>query len=247
MEVKKFFNNVSDFFDNMTDAKKVISQRSELLKKFISENADTAADLGCGTGSDSISLALNELTVTGFDISEKMIEKAKSNAKKYGVKSNFFNYSINKIPTIFNSSFDLAVSLGNSMALVEEKYLGKSVKKIYDILKPNGIFVMQILNYAVIKKSNNRIVNITENPPNMYVRFYDIFGMPMNFNILRFKKDNPKDFELLTTKLYPYDRNYLFKVFKEKGFKKTEVFSDLNKGKFNKYKSKDLVIIAYKN
>jgi glycine/sarcosine N-methyltransferase len=247
MGVKKFFNNVSSFFDNMTDAKKVISMRKELLKKFIPENAATAADLGCGTGSDSISLALNGLGVTGFDISEKMIEKAKSNAKKYKVKSNFFNYPINKIPTIFNSSFDLAVSLGNSMALVEEKYLSKSIQKIYDILKPNGIFIMQILNYDVIKKSNSRIVNITENSPNMYIRFYDIFEMPMNFNILRFKKDNPKDFELLTTKLYPYEKNYLLKVIKESGFNKTEVYSGLDKEKFVKNKSKDLVIIAYKN
>ena len=247
MKVKNFFNNVSDFFDNMTDAKKIISMRSELLKKFIPGNALTAADLGCGTGSDSISLALNGLTVTGFDISEKMIEKAKINVANSGFDSNFFNYSIDKIPRNFNMSFDLAVSLGNSMALVEENLIQKSLKRIFDILKPNGIFIMQILNYSVIEKSKNRIVNINENPPNMYVRFYDVFGMPMNFNILRFNKNNPKDFELLTTKLYPYEKIYLLKAIKQIGFKKAEVFSGLNKEKYIKHKSKDLVIIAYKD
>lgn len=247
MKVKNFFNSVSDFFDNMTDAKKIISMRSELLKKFIPENAATAADLGCGTGNDSISLALNGLTVTGFDISEKMIEKAKINAANSGADSNFFNYSIDIIPRKFDSSFDLVVSLGNSMALVEEKLIRKSLKRIFDILKPNGIFIMQILNYSAIEKSKNRIVNINENPPNMYVRFYDVFEMPMNFNILRFDKNNPKDFELLTTKLYPYEKNYLLKVIKQIGYKKAEAFSGLNKEKFVKDKSKDLVIIAYKN
>jgi hypothetical protein len=90
-------------------------------------------------------------------------------------------------------------------------------------------------------------VNINENPPNMYVRFYDVFGMPMNFNILRFNKNNPKDFELLTTKLYPYEKIYLLKAIKQIGFKKAEVFSGLNKEKYIKHKSKDLVIIAYKD
>jgi glycine/sarcosine N-methyltransferase len=247
MKVKNFFNSVSDFFDNMTDAKKIIAMRSEALKKFIPEGAEYAADLGCGTGSDSISLALNGLKVTGFDISEKMVEKAKTNSNKFGVKPEFFNFSIEKIPARYNKSFDLTVSLGNSMALVEEKYLYKSLKRIYDILNPGSIFIMQILNYDVIKKLKNRIVNITENLPNIYVRFYDVFEMPMNFNILRFRKDNPKDFELLTTKLYPYDRNYLTGILRKAGFGKLEIFADLNKEKFSKYKSKDLVIIAYKN
>ncbi|MBI5403322.1 MAG: class I SAM-dependent methyltransferase [Ignavibacteriae bacterium] len=247
MKVKNFFNSVSGFFDNMTDAKKIIAMRSEALKKFIPEGAKFAADLGCGTGSDSISLALNGLKVTGFDISDKMIEKAKANSIRYGVNSVFMNYSIDKIPSAYLSGFNVAVSLGNSMALVNDKLLNKSINKIYKILKPGGVFVMQILNYNVIKKSGSRIVNITENPPNVYVRFYDVFGMPMNFNILRFKKDDMKDYELLTTKLYPYDRKFLIEIMKSGGFKKIETYSDLNKGKFNNEKSKDLVLIAYKN
>jgi len=247
MDTKKFFNNVSDFFDNMTDSSKVISMRSSALKKFIPESAKSAADLGCGTGSDTISLAVNGLSVTGFDISNKMIEKASVNAINNGIQAEFFNYPINKIPGIFNLSFDIAVSLGNSMALIDDKNLKKSVKRIHDILKPGGIFILQILNYNVIKKSGSRIVNITENPPNIYVRFYDSFGMPMNFNILRFKKDDKKDFELLTTKLYPYDKKYLSDIMKDTGFKKIETYSDLNKGKFNKNVSKDLVLIAYKH
>jgi len=247
MDTKNFFNNVSDFFDNMTDSAKVISMRSTALKKFIPDGAKSAADLGCGTGNDSISLAFNGLNVTGFDISDKMIEKAYINSEKNDVKADFFNYPINKIPGIFNSEFDIAVSLGNSMALIDNKNIKKSIKRIHDILKPGGIFILQILNYNVIKKSGTRIVNITENPPNIYVRFYDSFGMPMNFNILRFKKDDKKDFELHTTKLYPYDKKHLYDTMKSTGFKKIEAFSDLNKGKFDKNASKDLVLIAYKH
>lgn len=246
MKTKNFFDDVSDFFDNMTDASKVISTRKELLKKFITPGMQKAADMGCGTGSDSISLGLNGLNVTGFDISGKMIEKAKINAHKFNLDLKFYEYSIVKIPKFFNENFDFAVSLGNSLALVEKNKISKSVERIYEVLKPGGIFILQILNYTAIKKSGSRIVNISKNPPNVYVRFYDMFNMPLNFNILRFNENNQKDFELLTTNLYPYDKNFLTDVLKKVGFKKISAFASLNKDKFDIYNSKDLILIACK-
>ena len=206
----------------------------------------TAVDLGCGTGNDSIALSLNGLAVDGFDLSGDMIKTANENASKYGVKINFYNKSIDNIPVIFHDKYDFAVSLGNSIANVEKKYLLKSFKKIFDILKPGSLFIIQILNFHALKKTNNRIVNITKNPPNVYVRFYDSFSMPMNFNILRFDESNPKDFELLTTTLFPYEKEFLITQIKKAGFKKVSVYSDLNKNKFQKFLSKDLILVAQK-
>ncbi len=246
MKVQNFFDNVSDFFDNMTDASKVISMRKDLLKKFLRQDIKAGVDLGCGTGSDSISLGLNGIRVTGFDISKKMIERAKINAKKFNLDLKFYRYSIEKIPAKFNSEFDVAVSLGNSLALVEKSKIKKSIEKIFKILKNDGILILQILNYTAIKKADSRIVNITQNPPNVYVRFYDLFTMPLNFNILRFNRDNTKDYELLTTKLYPYDKDYMTTILKKTGFKNIKVYSSLNKDKFDKNKSKDLIIVASK-
>jgi SAM-dependent methyltransferase len=175
-----------------------------------------------------------------------MIKTANENASKYGVKINFYNKSIDNIPVIFHDKYDFAVSLGNSIANVEKKYLLKSFKKIFDILKPGSLFIIQILNFHALKKTNNRIVNITKNPPNVYVRFYDSFSMPMNFNILRFDESNPKDFELLTTTLFPYEKEFLITQIKKAGFKKVSVYSDLNKNKFQKFLSKDLILVAQK-
>lgn len=246
MKVQNFFDNVSDFFDNMTDASKVISMRKNLLKKFLRQDIKTGVDLGCGTGSDSISLGLNGIRVTGFDISKKMIERAKTNGKKFNLDLKFYRYSIEKIPVKYNSVFDVAVSLGNSLALVEKSKIKKSIEKIFKILKNDGILILQILNYTAIKKADSRIVNITQNPPKVYVRFYDLFTMPINFNILRFDRDNTQDYELLTTKLYPYDKDYMTTILKKTGFKNIKVYSSLNKDKFDKNKSKDLIIVASK-
>lgn len=246
MKNKNFFDKVSVFFDNMTNSLKVINNRKILLKNFISENVSNAVDLGCGTGNDSIALSLNGLEVDGFDISRDMIKQAKINAKQYNVKINFYNKRIDKIPITFHNKYELAVSLGNSIANVEKNLLMPSFKKVYNLLKPRSKFIIQILNFTAIQKANNRIVNITKNSPNVYVRFYDFFSLPMNFNILRFNENDTNDFELLTTTLYPYNKEYLIMQLKKAGFKKISSYSDLNKNKFDKLNSKDLIIITEK-
>lgn len=246
MKVKNFFDTVSGFYDEMINPDKVIASRKDLLKKLIFQGAKTAVDLGCGTGMDSISLGLNGLDVTGFDISENMIIKARINSKKYKLNTKLYKYPLDKIPVKFNNSFDIAVSLGNSMALIEQKKIFKSIERIYKMLKKNGQLVIQILNYTAIKKNNKRIVNITNSNNDVFVRFYDLFTTPINFNILRFDKNNVKDFELITTKLNPYDKNLMISMLKKTGFKNTKVYSSLNKEKFDIKKSKDLIIIAYK-
>jgi SAM-dependent methyltransferase len=230
----------------MTNSPKVIENRKSLLKNFITGNVKSAVDLGCGTGNDSIALSMNGLNVDGFDNSAYMIKVAKLNSEKYNKKINFYIKSIDNIPSKFHNKYDFAVSLGNSIANVNIDLLLPSLRKVFNILKSGSTFVMQILNFPAIKKANNRIVNITKNPPNVYVRFYDSFSMPMNFNILRFDENNPKDFELLTTKLFPYEKEFLVKQLAKAGFKKVSVYSDLNKNKYQRYILKDLVLVAEK-
>jgi ubiquinone/menaquinone biosynthesis C-methylase UbiE len=246
MQNKKFFDKASAFFDNMTNSPKVINSRKIQLQKFLTANMKKAADLGCGTGNDSIALSLNGLKVDGFDISNSMIKTAKINSQKYTVNTKYYNKSIDGIPSNFYNKYDIAVSLGNSIANVEKELLLPSFRKIYRILKHNSIFIMQILNFDAIKKANQRIINITKNSPDIFVRFYDSFAFPMNFNILRFDENNMKNFELLTTVLYPYDKDMLISNLRKAGFTKVSAYSDLDKNKFLKYKSKDLVLVAEK-
>lgn len=246
MKIKDFFNNVSDFYDGMTDSSQSISKRKELIRKFLTPGIKTAVDLGCGTGNDSISMGLNGLDVTGFDISEKMIRKARNKSQTYNFNYKFHTYSIDKIPKKFDNRFDIALSLGNSISLIEDTKISKSIERISEILKNNGILIVQILNYALIERTGTRIINIKHDISNTYIRFYDTFSLPLNFNILRLSRENPKDFELHTTKLFPYDKNYIAEVLIQAGFKKIDFFSSLKKEKFDKNKSKDLILVAYK-
>lgn len=66
-------------------------------------------DIGCGTGRHSIELAKRGYNVTGIDLSNSMLKKAKENAKKQNVRVVFEKHDARKL--LFNSEFDIVIML----------------------------------------------------------------------------------------------------------------------------------------
>jgi ubiquinone/menaquinone biosynthesis C-methylase UbiE len=241
---ESFFDNISDFYDKMTGYDNALKSRMGLYKKFITAEMKTAADLGCGTGLDSIALSLNGLTVTGFDISVGMIGKAKEKSAELKLNIEFHNYSIADIPETFSNMYSFAVSMGNTLANLDKKGIRQAIINCYRMLQPGGKFLLQILNYEKILNAKERIVNITHKDGKYYVRFYDFLSDEIDFNILSFDENELKNKQLNTTKLYPYNCNDLSAILTETGFTGIEYFGSLSKEKFDNEKSKDIIILA---
>jgi glycine/sarcosine N-methyltransferase len=244
MTNESFFNSISDFYDKMTGFEKVLYGRREAYKKFIPKGALGAADLGCGTGLDSIALTLNGLNVTAFDISKGMIDKATEKATALKLHINFHNYSLTDIPADYSNRFSFAVSMGNTLANLDLAEIKRAMSHIYEVLQPGGTLLLQILNYEKILKKRERIVKITEGEEKYYVRFYDFHANSLDFNILSFDKKELKNKQLVTTKLYPYTSTEFIEMLTAQGFSKIKCFGSLNKELFDSEKSQDLIITA---
>ncbi|MFC2135284.1 class I SAM-dependent methyltransferase [Bacteroidota bacterium] len=243
---EKFFDTAAEYYDSMINFEMGLKRKSSALKSFVDNRMKTAADLGCGTGLDSISLSMNGLAVSGFDISQKMIKQARKNAKVFNTKIIFQQYSIDKIPTSFNNKFDFVTSLGNTLANLEETLLIKALKRIYRILKPGGKALFQILNYDLVLSKGERIVKISSDENYNMIRFYDFFDDHLNFNILSYPKSGIEKHKLITTKIYPHKSTNFKKYLETAGFSQIQFFGNLNKKPFNKESSTDLVISTYK-
>lgn len=241
-----FFDQISGYYNDMISFEKALVNRKKALSEFITSDTIDAVDLGCGTGLDSISLALNNLKVTSFDISDGMISKALDKSKSLNLKIEFNKYSIPDIPLTFHNKYDLAVSLGNTLANLNIQQLKLAVLKAYNLLKEKGTFLIQILNYEQLIRSSERIVNITQSEDKHFIRFYDFLNDSINFNILTYSKDNLKDYHFSTTTLYPHSSEILKAFLTESGFKKVELYSSFNKDPFIADSSKDLLISATK-
>lgn len=243
---RKFYDSLSAFYDSMVNSRKSIKSKKELFRNFITEDMKNAADIGCGSGNDSIALAMNGLRVTGFDSSAEMIKLAKKNAAALGQKISLVNCRTDGIPERYSNKFDITVSMGNTFANIEPKLLAKSVKKIHHILSKNGMLLLQVVNYYPVIKNKKRILNITKDRYYTFIRFYDFLGEKIRFNILSISNSDSSNYTLNSTILYPYGKELLTQTLMKAGFRDIRFYSGLNKGKYEKQYSNDLVIEAIK-
>lgn len=242
-----FFNELASDYDAMISFEKAVENKKNHLKNFLTSEMKSVADIGCGSGVDSIALASLGFKVAAFDPSAEMLKYAKSNAGRMNVKVEFQNYSADNIPKEFDEKFDLIVSLGNTFANIPKEKFVESLKRCYNILRPNGQLLIQILNYEKILADKHRIVNITEGNDKYFLRFYDFLDEHIVFNILTFSKVKPPDNKLISTKVYPHSAENFISGLEIAGFNSFQFYSNLELAAFSKEKSKDLIILTSKN
>jgi glycine/sarcosine N-methyltransferase len=243
---QEFFDELSVQYDSMIPFEKAIERKKKLFKNLLSENEKVIADIGCGSGSDSIALAELGCEVTSFDPSAGMLKKANENAKRKSLELKFHQFGAAQIPNEFNNRFDVIISLGNSFANIPAEEFEDSISKCYSLLKGNGRLFIQILNYEKILEKKKRIVNITNNNENYFVRFYDFKENEVMFNILSFEKENPQHHQLISTMIFPYSVEDFSKALKRAGFGKIEFYDSFDLSSYNPQESSNLVISAIK-
>lgn len=118
------------------------------LQKYLKPN-DQVLDFACGSGIISSEIAKNVKTVHGIDISSQMIEIA--NDRK--IKQNLNNVKFSRA-TLFDEniqigSFDVIMAF-NILHYLEDKEI--FMKRINELLKPNGIFISSTI-YTKQKKT----------------------------------------------------------------------------------------------
>ena len=243
---KAFYDELASDYDDMISFENAVEKKKKLLKNFLTSEMKSAADIGCGSGVDSIALSLSGLKVTAFDHSSEMLKIAEANAARMNAKIELHNYSADNIPVEFNSQFDLVVSLGNTFANISKDKFIDSLKTCQDLLKPNGQLLIQVLNYKKIILENQRIVNITEGKDNYFIRFYDFLDEYILFNILTFTKTDPTQYKLISTKIYPHSVENFMSGLELAGFGSFQFYSNFELSSFKMEQSKDLVVRAIK-
>lgn len=138
-EAPAFWNRRSKVYDEQVLSlyenayKKTVKRSVAFLKK-----EDKVFEIGCGTGNATIPLAKYVKEITATDISEDMLRQAREKAEK--LSKNNITFSIGELTKmeIVPESYD-AVAAYN--VLLYMKNQEEVLKKIYEILKPGGIFL----------------------------------------------------------------------------------------------------------
>ena len=246
LDNKDFFNQLSDYYDLMIPFAEAVERKKKILENIVEPGTKFAADLGCGTGTDSIALVKLGINVSAFDPSLAMVNSARKNANVANKIVSIYNHSISEIPPDFNSKFDIVISFGNTFANIHKKDLPVSLRRCVDLLRKRGTLFIQVLNYHKILSEGERIINITGSEANLFVRFYDFKKDDIYFNLLKINKSKLSDYSLITTKVFPHLKDDFEASFAGMEIKTTEFYGDMQLNPFDSEQSKDLIVKAVK-
>jgi len=139
----------------------------KLFSKFSKNDIKTILDIGCGTGTHAIFLAKKGYEITGIDISNDMLKKAKekiNNSKIKFFRKDMRNFSFNKKFDACICMFDVINYMTNNTDLKKTfMNIGKHLKigslLIFDSW--NGLAVLRLLpskRKRMVKKNGLKIV-----------------------------------------------------------------------------------------
>ena len=127
----------------------------ELLEFIEHHKPGRAIDIGCGTGTNVITLANAGWRVTGIDFAPRAIKLARQKLEKAGVKAELLISDATKLNGI-DGLFDFALDLGCFHGVVQDR---KYLEQLDRILGPGGFWLM----YGFLKPdSDKRGTGLTE-------------------------------------------------------------------------------------
>ncbi len=138
-EAPAFWNRRLEVFD-----KQVLSVYENAYRKTVKRSAaflkkeDRVFEIGCGTGVATIPLSKYVKEITATDISENMIQKAREKAKNQSKDNIIFRTGELTEMEVEPERYDVVAAYN---VLLYMKNQEEVLKKIYEVLKPGGIFL----------------------------------------------------------------------------------------------------------
>ncbi len=135
--------------DNDTDLasrkQSVIELTVEWILSQVPNRSLNILDLGCGPGLYCEKLSSHGHRLTGVDLSESSINYAKSKAAELSYDIKYVNADYLRLELV-PDEYDLAIMIYTDLGVLLPKERSLLLQKVYRALKPNGIFIFDIVN-----------------------------------------------------------------------------------------------------
>ena len=143
---ESLFENYGKKYDNECFVHGTMGECDFIEKEINSNKKFNILDIGCGTGRHSIELTKRGYKITGVDLSDSQLNRAKEKAMQQNLNIDFQKHDARELP--FVNEFDLAIMLcEGSFPLMETDEMNYQIlQNAANALKPNGKLIFTTLN-----------------------------------------------------------------------------------------------------
>jgi len=140
------FENYGQQYDQESFVKGTVGECDFIEKELCYDKSLKILDVGCGTGRHSIELSKRGYTITGIDLSEDMLNRAKQKAEESSQNIEFLQYDARDLP--FENEFDVAIMLceGGFPLMETDEMNFEILKNVTKTLKSPGKLIFTTLN-----------------------------------------------------------------------------------------------------
>jgi len=226
-----FYNQLANYYD-------LIFPLQPQKEKFLLTKLNASAsmlDVGCATGSLSLSLAEKGFAASAIDTNEKMVKIARDKAKLLKVDISFYTLNMLLVQQHFSAGqFNLICCLGNTLPhLPNEDSVLNFLRQAFSLLKKDGCLIIQTVNFDKLIADKTAYFPIKEGEDFIFSREYEYRDDHIIFSGNLFIKSQQKKLPVQTT-LLKLTSGLLHKMLVDSGFKQVELIGDFSSNSYHR-------------
>jgi 2-polyprenyl-3-methyl-5-hydroxy-6-metoxy-1,4-benzoquinol methylase len=143
---EELFENYGQSYDRESFTQGTQGECDFIEKELSFNKSLKILDVGCGTGRHAIELTKRGYSVTGVDLSESQLQKAREKAERENLLIDFQRQDARSLP--FREEFDAAIMIcEGAFPLMETDEMNFDIlRSVSNALTPGGIFIFTTLN-----------------------------------------------------------------------------------------------------
>jgi ubiquinone/menaquinone biosynthesis C-methylase UbiE len=219
------FENYARKYDKECFVQGTVGECDFIEQEVVRDKSIKIIDIGCGTGRHAIELTKRGYTVTGVDLSEAQLARAREKATEAGVTINFQKHDARALP--FEDEFQLAIMLceGGFSLMETDEMNFEILKSATRALKSNGKFIFTTLNGLFRLHHSMDHLHIEHSDPGNAAYKNSTFDLMTfrDYHTAVFEDDSRNKKELKCNERY-YVPSEIAWLLKTLGFKKIDIF-----------------------
>lgn len=222
---EKLFENYGEQYDKESFTQGTKGECDFIEKELNYDKSLKIIDIGCGTGRHAIELTKRGYSVTGIDLSESQLKRAREKAGQENLKIEFLKHDARNLP--FENRFDVAIMLcEGGFSLMETDAMNFEIlKNVAKSLKSPAKFIFTTLNglFPLFHSLDDfHETGAIEEGSHYKSKNFDWMTL-RDYNVITFTDDDGNEHRIECNERYymPTEINWLLQSL---GFKKVDIF-----------------------